>query len=842
MKYILTLFLLISSQLSAQKYFTEKYEPFNSEIESPESYLGYPIGSEHTRHDNIISYFKNLANSSDRAILKFYGKTHEGRRLPMLVISSPENLKNMDQIQKRHLMLVDPNNKTQPSENDPLIINLAYNVHGNEPSSSEAAILSAYTLIASKNKEILSFLENSIIFIDPAINPDGRDRHTQWANSHKAFPLVKDPNDVEHNENWPRGRTNHYWFDLNRDWLLAINPESQGKLNWYHQWYPNVVTDFHEMGSQSSYFFEPMKANGSLDPIMPKENYIDLNNLFAEYFSKSLDSIGSLYFTKEAFDGTYPGYGSSYADLQGGLGILFEQASSRGLAQKTDYGEITFPFTIRNQFVSSMSTLKASTENKLILNKYQKATFESAISNAEKSKIKGYNFQSTDQNLNKAFIDKLLRHRVKVFEKKRGSYFVPTKQPQYRMVQTFFETYEKYRDSVYYDASAWSVANFYNIKYKPTSKTYLNNEIKSTKELIKWTPVNKSEYAYIVESNDYNVPALINGLQKKKIVVASSFKPFNIKTNEGNKSFSYGSLVIPVANQKVSSDHIYNSILDLQNKLEVTVFSVKSGLSLKGIDLGSRNIKSLKTPKAAMLIGNGVRSYEAGEVWHLLDTRVHMPITKISLNYFNRTSLDDYNVLIMVSGNYKFDSKTTEKIKSWISKGNTLITIGTANNWIVKTKIVKEELVVVKKDTLNNKLDRKSYVDASENYGREKLGGVFLKVNIDKSHPIAFGYKSENQVVYKNNLVWLKPSKNSYSNVAMYNKKPHIDGYISKNIRRDYLPKSASLIVSKVGKGRVIMFADNPNFRGTAYGTNRLFLNSIFMADKIQIPSINLNN
>ena len=842
MKYILTLFLLISSQLSAQKYFTEKYEPFNSEIESPESYLGYPIGSEHTRHDNIISYFKNLANSSDRAILKFYGKTHEGRRLPMLVISSPENLKNMDQIQKRHLMLVDPNNKTQPSENDPLIINLAYNVHGNEPSSSEAAILSAYTLIASKNKEILSFLENSIIFIDPAINPDGRDRHTQWANSHKAFPLVKDPNDVEHNENWPRGRTNHYWFDLNRDWLLAINPESQGKLNWYHQWYPNVVTDFHEMGSQSSYFFEPMKANGSLDPIMPKENYIDLNNLFAEYFSKSLDSIGSLYFTKEAFDGTYPGYGSSYADLQGGLGILFEQASSRGLAQKTDYGEITFPFTIRNQFVSSMATLKASTENKLILNKYQKATFESAISNAEKSKIKGYNFQSTDQNLNKAFIDKLLRHKVKVFEKKRGSYFVPTKQPQYRMVQTFFETYEKYRDSVYYDASAWSVANFYNIKYKPTTKTYLNNEIKSTKELIKWTPVNKSEYAYIVESNDYNVPALINGLQKKKIVVASSFKPFNIKTNEGNKSFSYGSLVIPVANQKVSSDHIYNSILDLQNKLEVTVFSVKSGLSLKGIDLGSRNIKSLKTPKAAMLIGNGVRSYEAGEVWHLLDTRVHMPITKISLNYFNRTSLDDYNVLIMVSGNYKFDSKTTEKIKSWISKGNTLITIGTANNWIVKTKIVKEELVVVKKDTLNNKLDRKSYVDASENYGREKLGGVFLKVNIDKSHPIAFGYKSENQVVYKNNLVWLKPSKNSYSNVAMYNKKPHIDGYISKNIRRDYLPKSASLIVSKVGKGRVIMFADNPNFRGTAYGTNRLFLNSIFMADKIQIPSINLNN
>tara|TARA_B100000780_G_scaffold29_1_gene16 strand:- start:2281 stop:4800 length:2520 start_codon:yes stop_codon:yes gene_type:complete len=836
MKYVLNLFFLISLQLSAQKYFTEKYEPFNSKIESPELFLGYPIGSEYTRHDNIISYFKNLASKSDRAILKFYGKTHEGKRLPMLIISSPQNLKNIDEIQKRHLMLIDPNNKIEPTEKDPLIINLAYNVHGNEPSSSEAAILSAYTLTASKNKEILSFLENSIIFIDPAINPDGRDRHTQWANSHRAFPIVKDPNDVEHNENWPRGRTNHYWFDLNRDWLLAINPESQGKLNWYHQWYPNIVTDFHEMGSQSSYFFEPMKANGSLDPIMPKENYVDLNNLFAKYFSKSLDSIGSLYFTKEAFDGTYPGYGSSYADLQGGLGILFEQASSRGLAQKTDYGEITFPFTIRNQYVSSMATLKASVENKLILNKYQKETFKSAISNAEKSRIKGYEFQSTDQNLSKAFIDKLLRHKVKVFEKKKGSYFVPTIQPQYRMVQTFFETYEKYRDSVYYDASAWSVVNFYNIKYKATPKSYLNNEIKSTNELVKWKPVKKSEYAYLVESNDYNVPALINGLQQKNIVVATSFKPFNIKTNEGNKVFSYGSLIISVANQKVSSEHIYNSIVDLQKKLEINIFAVNTGLSIKGIDLGSRNIKALKTPKIAMLIGNGVKSYEAGEVWHLLDTRVHMPITKISLNYFDKILLDEYNVLIMVSGSYKFSSKITEKIKNWISKGNTLITIGTANNWIIKNKIVKEELVVKKKDTLNKILDRKPYVDSSENNGREKLGGVFIKVNIDKSHPIAFGYKSKNQVVYKNNLVWLKPSKNSYSNVALYETKPHVDGYISKNIRKDYLSKSASLIVSKVGKGRVIMFADNPNFRGTAYGTNRLFLNSIFIADKIQVP------
>ena len=201
MKYLLAFFLLTFQYLSAQKYFTEKYQPFNSHIESPESFLGYPIGSEHTRHDNIISYFKDLAKNSDRAILRFYGKTHEGRKLAMLVISSPENLKNIDEIQEKHLKFVDPNINIDANENDVLIINLGYNVHGNEPSSSEAAMLSAYTLTASNNSEVLSFLDNSIIFIDPTINPDGRDRHTQWVNSFKGSPLVKDPFDIEHNEN-----------------------------------------------------------------------------------------------------------------------------------------------------------------------------------------------------------------------------------------------------------------------------------------------------------------------------------------------------------------------------------------------------------------------------------------------------------------------------------------------------------------------------------------------------------------------------------------------------------------------------------------------------------------
>ena len=821
--------LLASINLMGQDYFTQRYAPFDSSIPSPEQFLEYAIGSQHTRHDQIVAYFETLASHSDQAQIIYYGKTHEGRKLPLLIISTQENLTQLESIKKQHLAFAQGELETQPDI--PVIINLAYNVHGNEPSSSEAALLAAYTLLGSTHAQINSFRENAIIFIDPTINPDGRDRHTQWANTYKGTPLVADPMDAEHNEAWPRGRTNHYWFDLNRDWLLAINPESQGKLNWYHEWYPNVVTDFHEMGSQSTYFFEPMKANGSKDPIMPKENYTQLNDLFATYFTKGLDSIGSLYFTKEVFDGTYPGYGSSYPDLQGGLGILFEQASSRGLKQKTPYGHITFPFTIRNQFVSSIATVQAAVENKTLLRDYQKAFFESALTRSKRSKIRAYNFTETDHNKAKAFLDKLDRHKVNVLKTGNNSYSVPTAQKQYRMVQTFFETYATYRDSVYYDASAWSVANFYNIKYTPALKPPSGPPIEMN-DLYALVPLKKSSYVYAVDANDYNVPALIHTLQEEGVTVAAAFKPFRA---EGNKQFAYGSLVIPVAPQKYNADKIFNILKQAQAKHQIQVHALSTGFSRSGIDLGSRYVRPLKQPKALMLIGNGVRSYEAGEVWHLLDTRVGMPITKVRKDYFKRVDLDNYNTLVLVSGDYQWEDKKVEQLKSWVSKGNTIIAQGTAVNQLIKYKIVQESLVKTSKDSLK-KVKQKPYVDAPENIGRERLGGVFLKGIIDLTHPLGFGYTSEEVSLYKNNLVWLHPSKSAYGTPITYAKKPHIDGYISSAIRKEKLPRSAPVVVSPLGKGRIILFAENPNFRGTAYGTNRLFLNALFLGNHITVP------
>jgi hypothetical protein len=370
-------------------------------------------------------------------------------------------------------------------------------------------------------------------------------------------------------------------------------------------------------------------------------------------------------------------------------------------------------------------------------------------------------------------------------------------------------------------------------------------KVENTDNLVTVSSIQQSKYAYVIDWDDYNAPAALNYLQENGLVISSSFKPFTVKVSgsDNSKSLNYGALVVPVSLQKKDSKEVYTLLKNAQKKYQVPMYAVNSGYSLKGVDLGSRYIQPLKKVKAAMLIGNGTRSYEAGEVWHLLDTRMNMPISKIPMRNFNRTNFDKYTTLVMVSGRYDLTKKQHEKIKAWVSKGNTLITIGTASKWAVEKKLVKEKLTNVEKDSINKDSTkiavRKPYVDAGENLGKESVGGVILKVDLDITHPLAFGYHDTSIPVYKNNTVWLAPSKNEYATVAKYAKNPLIDGFVTKKNMEEYLKPSASLIVSKVGSGRVIMFADNPNFRGSWYGTNRLFLNALFLGDKINVPSKN---
>ncbi|HRI80435.1 MAG TPA: M14 family zinc carboxypeptidase, partial [Cyclobacteriaceae bacterium] len=309
------LFCLPLIAVAQADYFYPSAKALNKNIPTPEQFLGYPIGTHHTRHDKIVEYFKLLDQLSDRVVVEEIGKTIEQRIQVVAKITSPANHGRLEEIRKKNL---------EGASDIPLVIQLGYNVHGNEPSSSEAALLTAYYLTASEDEETMRWLNEMVILLDPVYNPDGRDRHTHWANMHKASPFVADPQDREHNEVWPGGRTNHYWFDLNRDWFLGVHPESRNRINFFHQWRPYLMTDHHEMGSTSTFYFDPGKYTSN-NPVVPPFIYDVVHPKFAEYFSKGMNSIGSMYYTEESYDKLYPGYGSSYVNFYGGIGFLFEQ-------------------------------------------------------------------------------------------------------------------------------------------------------------------------------------------------------------------------------------------------------------------------------------------------------------------------------------------------------------------------------------------------------------------------------------------------------------------------------------------------------------------------------------
>jgi hypothetical protein len=416
------------------------------------------------------------------------------------------------------------------------------------------------------------------------------------------------------------------------------------------------------------------------------------------------------------------------------------------------------------------------------------------------------------------------------------AYIIPTEQAQYRMIQSVFETYSAYTDSVYYDASAWSLANFYNMSYEPLTKLSGMGEQVSAENNTKTTPeVKKSSYAYLAKWDDYNAPSFLYCLQKNGVLVSSAFKPFTAMVNNAPIQFGYGSLVIPVHEQKISQDSLFNAVSIASKKWNIDIHNVSTGYSIKGIDLGSGNIRTVQKPKAFMLIGDGVSSTEAGEIWHLLDTRVKMPITKVPIQNFARLNIHKYNVMIMVSGRYdQLDSVKQQKIKSWVSEGNTLITTRQASSWAIKNKLVQDSLIV--EDKNKKKVERLDYVEAREHLGKKQVGGAIFEVDLDITHPLGFGYHSRKLPVYRNSNVWLKPSKNPYATVAKYTDDPHIDGFITDRILNNFLKPSASLIVSKVAGGRVVLFADNPNFRSSFYGTNRLLLNAIFLGNHIFVP------
>lgn len=830
--FALTLIVCMSSQ--AQNVTLDYYLPtdvtYNQDIPKPSEILGYVPGEWHVSHDKLVHYMTTIAESSDRISIENRGYTYEHRPLLLLTVTSPENHKNLSEIKEKHLQIVSGEVSKSDLGSMPIVVNQGFSIHGNEPSGSNASLVLAYYLAAAEGPAIDQMLQNTVILLDPSFNPDGLQRFAYWTNTNRSTHLNPDPQDREFSEIFPGGRTNHYWFDMNRDWLPVQLLESQARIKTFYDWRPNVLTDHHEMGSNSSFFFQPGIPERT-NPLTPQLNQ-DLTEKIGNYHASALDSIGSLYYSKESFDDFYYGKGSTFPDINGSIGILFEQGSSRGSGQMTDNGLLSFNFTIRNQFTAALSTLKGSLELKDEILGLQHQFYR----NAEKSAGKGaYIFgRKGDPVLTNELAKILKQHQVELYKltknetingkefEANSSYIIPKNQLQNRLVEAMFEERTTFQDSIFYDVSAWSFKHAFDVDFTEVKSVNRGEKVDSP-ELKTPSDINKSDYAYAMRWSDFNSAKVLHKIMEAGIRVKVAQKPFQSATEK----FDYGTIMIPVQNQNKTGNEIYALLNSLQKKNHIKISALETGLT-KGINLGSPNMSHLEMPKIAMLVGDGVRSYDAGEMWHMLDYRFEIPVTKLDTKDFDRTSLDKYTHFIIPSSNSSSLSDSGKaKLKDWVRDGGTIIAYKSTANWLKAEKMIdfktKNDSVVAKNI---------SFDERSEFYGAKRIGGTIFNTKVDLSHPLLYGYNDDKLAIFRNSNLMLEADDLSFNNPIQYTESPLLSGYINKE-NLELIKGTVPFKHNRYGRGHVIIFTDNTNFRAFWLGTFKLFLNSIFFSDQI---------
>ncbi|MGK0428248.1 MAG: hypothetical protein ACJAUR_002368 [Ulvibacter sp.] len=837
-KLIYLAFLVSFSTIFAQSksidlaYYLPQDVSYNQNIPTPKSIIGHEPGEWHVTHDKLVQYMYALATASERISIENRGATFEGRPLLLLKITSSQNQARLENIRTNHLLLTEGNSNSLDTANMPIVVYQGFSIHGNEPSGSNAALAVAYYLAAAQGSKIDDLLNNTIILFDPSYNPDGLQRFAYWANTNKSKNINPDPNDREYDEVWPGGRTNHYWFDLNRDWLPAQLPESRARIETFHQWYPNILTDHHEMGTNSTFFFQPGIPSRT-HPLTPQKNQ-DLTGEIGKFHARALDKIGSLYYSEEDYDDFYYGKGSTFPDINGSIGILFEQASSRGHAQESDNGILTFPFTIRNQFTTALSTLEAAVSMRSKVLDYQRQFFSDSRKEAHGSKAIVF---GDEKDASKAFhlAEILDRHKIKFNEiasdfskdgktfKKGYGYVIPGNQKQHRLIKAMFEKRTTFRDSLFYDISAWTFPLAFNLDYSEDVTMARAGDEVTNLEMPKAATPNLSKYAYIMEWHDYYAPKALNMILKKGLRAKVGMTKFSLDNND----YDYGSILIPVQNQNLNTKELADFLSEVATTSHVNIKNVNTGLT-QGIDLGSGDFRALELPKIALLVGEGISSYDAGEMWHLFDQRYDMTITKLDTKNFSRTDLSRYTDIILPSmwGN-ALSKNEAEKLKTWAENGGTVIGYKNSGRWLNANELLKMEFTTKKDSAINISFEQKG-----DYRGAQVIGGAIFNTKLDRSHPIAFGYKNDHLPIFRNSTLFLKPDKNSYNNAIKYTDSPLLSGYISEpNLER--LKNTVPFKTQSLGRGQVVYFTDNTNFRAFWYGTNKLLMNAIFFGDEM---------
>ena len=817
-------------------YFMPGDVTFNKEVPTPAKFAGHEVGEWHLSHDKLVFYMLELARVSDRAIWEEYAKSHEGRPLGQLIISSPENIRNIEQLRQQHLILCDPSQSDNADISKmPVFIKLGYGIHGNESSAQNASVLAAYYLVAGEGRKLDELLRDAVILIDPALNPDGMQRHSSWVNFTRSLNNNPDPASWEFFETWPGGRTNHYWFDLNRDYIMLQHPESAGRVNAFYRWRPNINTDHHEMGANYTFFFQPGIQSRN-NPLTPAENQA-LTVEIGKYHEKYLNEIGSLYYTEESYDDFYVGKGSSYPDIHGSVGILFEQAGTKGHLKETPGHLLSFPFAIRNQFTVSLSSIEAGLRMKNKLLESQRNFYKEALPQADKYPIKAYIFSETsDLGRTREFINVLLQHRIKVYKlakditknntayKSGESYIVPLRQNEYRFIRSLFEPVKEFTDSTFYDVSTWVLPMAFNITYSVINAAkemtgLTGEEITGIPAISGKLVASEKAYAYLFEWNEYLAPKALYMLQNAGIITKVSTSKFRCDDGTLKRDFSYGTIMIPANGQPVGRNDLHIMMGKVAAECGLTIYGTSTGMTPQGIDLGSNGFTVLEKPSVLMITGDGINAADAGEIWHMFDTRFNIPVTMVTANRLGSIDLDRYNVMI-IAGSPAVTESVVESMRSWNRTGGTIIGYKGGNNWLSSRKLAEIEFVPV----AENKRKVGIYGNMPIDNQLQLIPGSIFEARLDLTHPLCYGYTKDLLPVMKSGATVALKNSNIYNNPVSFTASPHLSGYCTpENIER--IKNNAC--VSVHGR-RIISLYDNTNFRAIWYGTNKLFLNAVF--------------
>lgn len=844
---------------------------FDDAIPTPAEFLGFELGHEPVRHHQLVDYIRHVAELSDRLTVETIGYSHERRPILFVVATSPENHARIDEIRAQHVALTEPGSGQDVTDDMPIVTWLNYGVHGAEASGMDAALPFVFHLAAAEGEAIERVLNESVMLVTAVFNPDGHAKRISWVDAYGGKRRITDPAHIEHTFDWRFARTNHYFFDLNRQWLLLTQPEPRAWMQKWHEWRPNLTVDYHEMGSGNTYYFHPGVATRT-NPLAPDR----AEELMAETVRTSedfLDSEGRLYYQGEGFDNFYVGKGSTFPLLNGGVGILYEASATMGREIETRNGLRTYRENIRKQYRTSLASIESAVNLRQSYLTYQRDFYAGALDEANDSSNRAWVFSAPgDPARMHLFADLLNYHRIRTHRLTRDidaagkrfsaadSLIVPVSQPQYRLIRSIFETLTEFEDTTFYDVSTWTLPPAFGLDYAALSgREFRSNLVGS--EYAPAMPVaevpDESTYGYVFEWGPYHAPRALQRVLENELLVRVATKPINVATTSGDRSFPVGSIVVPLDRQERRSVDIHALMQTIAAEDGVAVHALTSGRSTTGsvdVNVGGPSARPLEAVHALLVIGDDVNLYDAGEIWHLADVRMNMPLTLRSRDGLGDIEWGRYTHVIFPSGEYEeFEPEWADRMRTWVAEGGTVIGMREAVSWVRANTIAwidPEDLEAVEaakaeakkkqeeEEAEAEETERLPYADKSDHEAENVIGGAIFAADLDDSHPLGFGYSDRAIFLHKNVKEPMEATENPFATVIAYTDDPVYSGYVSDE-NRDKLAGTPALIADRSGEGSVILFADNPNFRGYWYGTNKLFLNALFFSKAFDAPEDN---